>query len=60
MFDKLKSKTVNVLKDAVDGNDGSLLDIIKRTFMFIGEVIQAINEANQNLRYRKEAEKKGD
>jgi hypothetical protein len=60
MFDKLKSKTVNVLKDAVDGNDGSLLDIIKRTFMFIGEVIQAINEANQNRRYRKEAEKKGD
>lgn len=60
MFDKLKSKTVNVLKDAVDGNDGSLLDIIKRTFMFIGEVIQAINEANQNRRYRKEVEKKGD
>lgn len=60
MFDKLKSKTVNVLKDAVDGNDGSLLDIIKRTFMFIGEVIQAINEANQNRRYRKEAEKKRD
>lgn len=60
MFDKLKSKTVNVLKDAVDGNDGSLLNIIKRTFMFIGEVIQAINEANQNRRYRKEAEKKGD
>ena len=53
MFDKLKSKTVNVLKDAVDGNDGSLLDIIKRIFMFIGEVIQAINEANQNRRYRK-------
>ena len=60
MFDKLKSKTTNVLKDAVDGNDVSLLDIIKRIFMFIGDVIQAINESNQNRRYRKEAEKKGD
>lgn len=50
MFAKIFNKTKNGIKEAFHGEDGSVFDIIGKTFLFFKELIAAINESIQSRR----------
>lgn len=52
MFGKIINKTKNGIKEAFRGDDGSVFDIIGKTFLFFKELIAAINESIQARRNR--------